>query len=144
MLKSQQRQGRYMADINIIPFVDVALVLLVIFMVTAPMLYRGFNLTLPESKTDSEYKPQEPIVVSIERDNVVYVGENQIDLDALPSRLRDAKIDDPEVAVVLRADEGVPYGMVIQVMDAVRLSGIYRIGMATQEQDGLSLFPTPS
>ncbi len=133
-----------MADINIIPFVDVSLVLLVIFMVTAPMLYRGFDLTLPESKTDSTYKPQDPIVISIEKDNVFYFGEEQVGIDAFPVRLRGAKDNNPEVSVVLRADKDVPYGTVIQVMDTVRLSGIHRIGMATQEQEGASLFPAPS
>lgn len=144
MLRSQQRQERYMADINIIPFVDVSLVLLVIFMVTAPMLYRGFDLTLPESKTDSTYKPQDPLVISIEKDNVFYFGEEQVGLDAFPVRLREAKDDNPEVSVVLRADKDVSYGTVIQVMDMVRLSGIHRIGMATQEREGASLFPAPS
>lgn len=133
-----------MADINIIPFVDVSLVLLVIFMVTAPMLYRGFDLTLPESKTDSTYKPQDPLVISIEKDNVFYFGEEQVGLDAFPVRLREAKDDNPEVSVVLRADKDVSYGTVIQVMDMVRLSGIHRIGMATQEREGASLFPAPS
>ncbi len=143
MLRSQQRQERYMADINIIPFVDVSLVLLVIFMVTAPMLYRGFDLTLPESKTDSTYKPEDPIVISIENENVIYFGEDQVDIDAFPVRLREAKAHNPEVSVVLRADKGISYGTVIKVMDEVRLSGIHRIGMATQEQEGASLLSAP-
>ncbi len=133
-----------MADINIIPFVDVALVLLVIFMVTAPMLYRGFDLTLPESKTDSTYKPENPIVISIEAKNVVYFGEDEVDVDAFPARLREAKDNNPEVSVVLRADKDIAYGRVISIMDIVRLSGIHRIGMATQEEEGASLFPAPS
>ncbi len=133
-----------MADINIIPFVDVALVLLVIFMVTAPMLYRGFDLTLPESKTDSTYKPENPIVISIEAKNVVYFGEDEVDVDAFPARLREAKDNNPEVSVVLRVDKDIAYGRVISIMDIVRLSGIYRIGMATQEEEGASLFPAPS
>ena len=95
MLRSHQRQERYMADINIIPFVDVALVLLVIFMVTAPMLYRGFDLTLPESKTDSTYKPEDPIVISIEKDSVIYFGEDRVGLDVFPARLREAKGHNP-------------------------------------------------
>ena len=144
MLRSHQRQERYMADINIIPFVDVALVLLVIFMVTAPMLYRGFDLTLPESKTDSTYKPEDPIVISIEKDSVIYFGEDRVGLDVFPARLREAKGHNPEVSVVLRADQGIAYGTVIQVMDTVRLSGIHRIGMATQEDQGTSLFAPPS
>jgi len=133
-----------MSDINIIPFVDVALVLLVIFMVTAPMLYRGFDLTLPESQTDSTYKPEKPIVISIETEHVIYFGEDQLGLDAFPARLRAAREDNPEISVVLRADKGIPYGTVITIMDMVRLSGIHRIGMATQEQGGASLFPAPS
>ena len=144
MLRSRRRQQAYMAEINIIPFVDVALVLLVIFMVTAPMLYRGFDLTLPESQTDSTYKPEAPIVISIEDQNVLYFGEERVGIEAFPARLREAKDHNPEVSVVLRADKSIPYGTVIQVMDTVRLSGIYRIGMATQEQGGASLFPAPS
>ncbi len=143
MLKSQRRQEGYMADINIIPFVDVALVLLVIFMVTAPMLYRGFDLTLPQAKTDSKYKPEKPIVISIEKESVVYFGEDQISLDKFPFHLNEAKRNNPEVSVVIRADQGIPYGTVIQVMDIVRLSGIYRIGMATQDDEGASVFASP-
>ncbi len=144
MLRSQQRQERYMADINIIPFVDVSLVLLVIFMVTAPMLYRGFDLTLPESKTDSTYKHEDPIVISIEHENVIYFGEDMVDIDAFSVRLSEAKDRNPEVSVVLRADKGIPYGTVIKIMDEVRLSGIHRIGMATQEQEESVFLPALS
>jgi biopolymer transport protein TolR len=126
----ESRHRRFLAEINVIPLVDVVLVLLVIFMVTAPMLYRGMDLTLPTS-TSNTIKPEERIVLTIERDQRVYVDKDPVPVGQLELRLKEIKQRSAEVALYLRADRDVPYGTVIQVMDGVKRAGIEKLGMVT-------------
>jgi biopolymer transport protein TolR len=119
-----------MAEINVIPLVDVVLVLLVIFMVTAPMLYRGLDITLPTSSSNN-IKPEERLIVTIERDKKLFLEKDAVSVAQLEERLRGAKQKNPEVSVYLRADRDVPYGTVVQVMDGVKRSGIEKLGMVT-------------
>ena len=124
------RHRRFLAEINIIPLVDVVLVLLIIFMVTAPMLYRGMDITLPTSSSNT-IKPEERIVLTIERDQKVYVDKDMVPLGLLESKLRSVKQRNVEVSVYLRADRDVAYGTVVQVMDEVKRAGIEKLGMVT-------------
>lgn len=129
-VQTNQGQRRFLAEMNVIPLVDVVLVLLVIFMVTAPMLHRGMDITLPTSTTNT-IKPQERIVLTIDGQDTLFLNKEQISPAQLEARLREAKARNPEVAVYLRADQGIPYGTVINVMDGVKRSGIERLGMVT-------------
>ncbi len=126
----EARRRRFMAEINVIPLVDVVLVLLVIFMVTAPMLYRGLDITLPRSTTNT-IKPEERVVLTIERDRTVYLDKDPVPLRQLQQRLNALHRKNPEVSVFLRADRDVPYGTVVQVMDGVKKAGINKLGMVT-------------
>ncbi|HZS11904.1 MAG TPA: biopolymer transporter ExbD [Nitrospirales bacterium] len=126
----ESRRRRFLAEINVIPLVDVVLVLLVIFMVTAPMLYRGMDINLPTSASNT-IKPEERIVLTIERDQKVYVDKDAVTIAQVESRLRAVKARHGDVAVYLRADRQVPYGTVVQVMDGVKRSGIEKLGMVT-------------
>lgn len=126
----ESRHRRFLAEINVIPLVDVVLVLLVIFMVTAPMLHRGLDLTLPQSSSNT-IKSGERLVVTIERDQRLYLDDDQISVGQLERRLRAAKARNADVSVYLRADRDVPYGTVVRVMDGVKRSGIERLGMVT-------------
>ena len=126
----ETRHRRFLAEINVIPLVDVVLVLLVIFMVTAPMLYRGMDIKLPTS-TSNTIKPEERIVLTIERDQKLYLDKDAIGLAQLEDRLRAVRQRNAEVSVFLRADRDVPYGTVIQVMDGVKKAGIEKLGMVT-------------
>ncbi|MGH7231868.1 MAG: ExbD/TolR family protein [Nitrospiraceae bacterium] len=126
----ESRHRRFLAEINVIPLVDVVLVLLVIFMVTAPMLYRGMDITLPTSSTNN-IKPEARVVLTIERDQKVFVDKDPVPVAELERRLRALKQDNADVSVYLRADRDVPYGTVIQVMDGVKRSGIEKLGMVT-------------
>jgi biopolymer transport protein TolR len=121
---------RFMSDINVVPLVDVVLVLLVIFMVTAPMLYRGLDINLPRTATNT-IKPEQRVVVTVERNHRVYVDKEALSLIELQPRLHSLRVSNPEVSVFLRADRDVPYGIVVQVMDAIKKAGIEKLGMVT-------------
>lgn len=126
----ESRRRRFMAEINVVPLVDVVLVLLIIFMVTAPMLYRGMDIKLPTSASNT-IKPEERLVLTIERDQKLYLDKDRVSPVQLESRLRAAKQRNREVSVFLRADREVPYGTVVQVMDGVKQAGIDKLGMVT-------------
>jgi len=126
----ESRSRRFMAEINIIPLVDVVLVLLVIFMVTAPMLYRGMDITLPQSASNT-IKPEERVMVTVERDRQVYVDKTLIPLAQFPQKMNEVRRKNPDVSVFLRADQDVPYGTVVQVMDGIKQAGIVKLGMVT-------------
>jgi biopolymer transport protein TolR len=126
----EARRRRFMAEINIIPLVDVVLVLLVIFMVTAPMLYRGIDINLPKSASNT-IKPEERVVLTVERDRRVYVDKDLVPLAQLQQKMDAVHRKNPEVSVFLRADQDVPYGTVVQVMDSIKKAGIAKLGMVT-------------
>jgi biopolymer transport protein TolR len=126
----EARRRRFMAEINIIPLVDVVLVLLVIFMVTAPMLYRGMDINLPKSASNT-IKPEERVVLTVERDRRVYVDKDLVPLAQLQQKMDAVHRKNPEVSVFLRADQDVPYGTVVQVMDSIKKAGIAKLGMVT-------------
>ncbi|MGH7235321.1 MAG: ExbD/TolR family protein [Nitrospiraceae bacterium] len=129
----ESRRRRFLAEINVIPLVDVVLVLLVIFMVTAPMLYRGMDIKLPTS-TSNTITPEERIVLTIERDQKLYLDKDPVSTGQMEFKLRSAKQRNADVAVYLRADREVPYGTVVQVMDGVKRSGIEKLGMVTDPE----------
>jgi biopolymer transport protein TolR len=127
---SPSSERRFLAEINVIPLVDVVLVLLVIFMVTAPMLYRGMDIKLPTSASNT-IKAEERLVLTIERDQKIFLDKDQLSPAQLEPKLRAAKARNAEVSVYLRADRDVPYGAVVQVMDGVKRAGIEKLGMVT-------------
>lgn len=120
-----------MAEINIIPFVDVVLVLLIVFMITAPLLYRGMDIKLPKASTNS-IKPTERKVLTVEKNQTVYLDKEEIGLARLENYLRDLKGVSPDVSLYLRADKDVPYGTVVHVMDLIKRSGIVKLGIVTE------------
>jgi biopolymer transport protein TolR len=126
----ESRQRRFMAEINVIPLVDVVLVLLIIFMVTAPMLYRGMDITLPTSASNT-IKPEIRAVLTIEKDQRLYLDKDQVSVIQLERKLRVLKEEHADVSLYLRADRDVPYGIVVQVMDGVKKAGIEKLGMVT-------------
>ena len=131
MVSSSSRSREMMADINIIPFVDVVLVLLIVFMITAPLLYRGMDIKLPSASTNS-IKPTERKVLTVEKNQTVYLDKEEIGLARLENRLRDLKGTSPDVSLYLRADRDVPYGTVVHVMDLIKRAGIVKLGIVTE------------
>ena len=123
---------RLLSEINVTPFVDVMLVLLIIFMVTAPMMMQGVDVNLPRTTTQPIRTEEERLVVTITAKQQIYLNEYQITLESLVKKLEAIYQNQPDRAVFLRADRSVPYGFVVEVMAAVRRSGIVRIGMVTE------------
>lgn len=124
------RPRQFLSEINVIPLVDVVLVLLVIFMVTAPMLHRGLDINLPTSAANN-IKAEERLIVTVQKDHSLSLGNNPISLIDLRSKLQEAKSSNPLISVYLRADQTVPYGTVVQIMDEVKGAKIERLGMVT-------------
>jgi biopolymer transport protein TolR len=131
-----------MADINVTPLVDVMLVLLIIFMIAAPMLHQGIEVALP--RADAKNLPlrvEDPLVVSIDRDGLVYLRELPVHPSQLVERLLPMLEARGDTSVFLKGDRDVPYGRVIEVLDILHRGGIVHVGMVTerlQERGGRS------
>jgi len=126
--------ARPMADINVTPLVDVMLVLLVIFMVTAPMLTAGVTVDLPRNAAARLTPPQPPLELGLLGDGRLFLGKEEIAEEALEPRLATLHAESPERAVHLRADRGIPYGEVLRVMSLVQRAGIAHVALVSQPQ----------
>jgi biopolymer transport protein TolR len=123
--------GRALAEINVTPLVDVVLVLLIIFMLTAPILQSGIEVSVPKTKSVKEIT-EERIVISITRAQRVFLGNDPVNINEIGAVLRQ-KVRDPEhQSIYLRADENVPFGAFATVMDAVKSSGITNVSIVTE------------
>jgi biopolymer transport protein ExbD/biopolymer transport protein TolR len=120
-----------LAEINITPLVDVVLVLLVIFMLAAPVLQSGIEVNVPKTRTVKEITEQR-LVVTIARDQQVYLGDQPVNVHDLPYKLHQSGQDPAHQVIYLRADERVPFGAFASVMDAVKQAGITNISIVTQ------------
>jgi len=130
----QGRTQSSLAEINVIPLVDVVLVLLIIFMLTAPIIQSGIEINVPKTKTVKELT-QERILVSIDREQKLFLNDDPININELESRLK-KKIKDPSLAMIyLRADEEVPFGTIAKVMDRAKIAGVENISVVTQPYD---------
>jgi len=131
MPDSERRLGPALSEINVTPFVDVMLVLLVIFLITAPMLLTGIDVRVPRTETRT-VQPEERLVLTVTKEGAVFVGEQPITLDRLERLLASLRQRNQKAAVFLRADERAAYGSVVKVMDIVKKAGIDRLGMVTE------------
>ncbi|MFZ3210203.1 MAG: biopolymer transporter ExbD [Terriglobales bacterium] len=128
---AQGRTQTSLADINVTPFVDVVLVLLIIFMLTAPILQSGIEVNVPKTRTVKEIT-EERLVITIDRSQRVYLGNEPININQIGPRLR-AKLRDPgRQSIFLRADQNVPFGAFATVMDAVKQAGISNVSIVTE------------
>ena len=125
------RFGPSLSEINVTPLVDVVLVLLIIFMVTAPMMTRGIDVRLPKTESGTDATEQR-LVVTVDTDNTVYLNERPVNLALLTDRLKTEMKRTGLDFVFLRADQEVPYGRVMLVMDQIKKAGADRVGMVTQ------------
>jgi biopolymer transport protein ExbD/biopolymer transport protein TolR len=123
-----------LAEINITPLVDVVLVLLVIFMISAPVLQSGIEVNVPKTKTVKEITEQR-LVVTIDRDQNVFLGDQPVNIHDLGEKLHQGNSDPSKQIIYLRSDERVPFGAFAQVMDAVKQAGITNVSIVTQPLD---------
>jgi biopolymer transport protein ExbD/biopolymer transport protein TolR len=131
---SNGRTQSAISDINVTPLVDVVLVLLIIFMVTAPVLQSGIEVNVPKTRTVKEIT-EERMVISINKQQRVFLGSDAININEIKTKLRQ-KIRDPQhQSVFIRADEDVPFGAFATVMDAVKGAGITNVSIVTQPLD---------
>jgi biopolymer transport protein TolR len=126
-----RQTGTSLSEINIVPFVDVMLVLLIIFMITAPILQSGIEVNLPKTKTVKEIS-EERLVVTIDRGQLIYLGNDAVNIHDLGNKVH-AQMRNPQTdAVFLRCDETVPFGTFATVVDALRQSGIENVSVVTE------------
>ena len=121
-----------MADINVTPLVDVMLVLLVIFMVTAPMMQQGVQVNLPKANTKAMTPQEESVVVSVDKNGKVFINKDEVPAADLRNRLSTMFASREKKEVFLKADAGVPYGEVVKTMADIKGAGIERLGMVTE------------
>jgi biopolymer transport protein TolR len=128
------RERNVLSEINVTPFVDVMLVLLVIFMVTAPLLQQGIDVNLPKAK-GKDLPPEERINLIIKKGGVIYMNENPVSMTEMRKKLEAISKLNPNV--FLKADKDVPYGIVVEVMGEIKEAGIEKLGMITEPKISL-------
>jgi len=129
---SSQRDGTTIAQINVTPLVDVMLVLLVIFMVTAPILQQGVQVNLPVTQSSAIAGTEELLVVTVAKNGKIYLNDNAMSLGEIGQKLRAIVKSQPNKQVYLRADQDVRYGLVMQTIAEIKQAGIERLGMVTR------------
>jgi biopolymer transport protein TolR len=140
--RSARRSPRLVSEINVTPFVDVMLVLLVIFMVTAPLLTAGVDVDLPKTQAAQTTGQDEPLVVSMNAQKKLFLQETELDRDALIARLKAVTANKPDQRIFVRGDKGLPYGDIMEVMGALSAAGFSKVSLVA-EIPGSSTGRTP-
>jgi biopolymer transport protein TolR len=135
MLNGSGNNKRFMSDINVTPFVDVMLVLLIIFMVTAPMMIQGVDVNLPQTTAKEIKTKDEPLILNITKDMEISIEKTVIKLEDFEKKIGAILQYREDKQVLLRADKDVPYGFVVKVMAAAKKAGIEKLGMITEPVD---------
>lgn len=123
---------RLISDINVTPFVDVMLVLLVIFMVTAPMMMQGVDVALPETTSQPLAAKKENLIITINKQNQIFINNYQVEIDFLQEKLNKILEGRDNREVYLRADREISYGFVVRVMAEIKAAGVDKLGMVTE------------
>jgi biopolymer transport protein TolR len=132
--RSRTRKHSPMHEINVTPFVDVILVLLIIFMVTAPLLTSGVPLELPEAKGQQLQSNKEPLTISVQKDGKVYLQETQIELNDIASKLKAIAKGGYDEPIFVRGDKGIDYGTVMRVMARIKQGGFNKVSLVTESE----------
>ena len=129
---SSSREGTTISQINVTPLVDVMLVLLVIFMVTAPIIQQGVQVNLPQTKASAIAGNEEPLIVTVAKDGKIYLNDNVVSLPDLGTKLTAIKKLQSDKQVYLRADQDVRYGTVMKTIAEIKQAGIEKLGMVSR------------
>ncbi len=129
---NRNNESRLVSDINVTPLVDVILVLLIIFMVTAPMLQMGIDVNLPRVKSKSIDVGEEKLILTINNKKEIFINKYKASIDNLKPKLESIFASRIDREIFMRADEKVPYGFVVKVMSEVRKAGVDKLGMITE------------
>ena len=132
--RGRARKHTPMHEINVTPFVDVMLVLLIIFMVTAPMLTSGVPIELPETKGQQLQTNKEPVTISVDKSGKVFIQETEIRLDELADKLKAIAKNGVEEQIFIRGDKGIDYGTVMRVMGRVKAAGFTKVSLVTETE----------
>ena len=138
--RGRRKRQQPMSDINVTPFVDVMLVLLVIFMVTAPLLTVGVQVDLPKAQASLIQEPDEPLSVTVDFEGRVYLQNSEIELRKLTARLIAVTGANPDIRIFVRGDKTIDYGRVMQVMGTINAAGFKRVALIT-EMPGRATLP---
>ncbi len=125
---------RVMGEINVVPLVDVVLVLLIIFMVTAPMMMQGLDVKLPETEAGTLKQSDELLILSVTAQGNIFLDEFPVKVEGLGDKIKNIKSRKPKTQVILRADKDVPYGVVVNVLAEARKAGVDNLGMVTEPE----------
>ena len=136
MYKRINKKHKIMSQINVTPFVDVMLVLLIVFMVTAPLLTVGVSVDLPKTKASQLNSKGDPIVVSIKQNGDLFIQEREIDSLQLLPRLKAISSGNKSLRVYVRGDKNVPYGVVLDTIAKIKSSGFKKVALVAKLQDG--------
>ncbi len=131
-MTSGGKHSELMSDINVTPFVDVMLVLLVIFMVTAPMMIQGLNVDLPEASAKPLDSEKEHLIISINKQQQIFINDFEVSVESLRDKLLKILQGRTDRDVFLKADKSIPYGTVVQVMAEIKGAGVEQLGMITE------------
>lgn len=134
--RRRRARPRAMSEINVTPFVDVMLVLLIIFMVAAPLLVVGVPIDLPETSAAALESEEEPITVSVTVDGQIFLQESEVSLEQLVTTLEAIASEGVETRIFVRGDRGTDYGTIMQVMARISSAGYQRLGLVTAEEEG--------
>ncbi|MBF0285182.1 MAG: protein TolR [Magnetococcales bacterium] len=121
-----------MSEINVTPLVDIMLVLLIIFMVAAPLMTQGVEVDLPQTEADTLTSDQEPLTVSIKHSGKTYIEEKEVSLEEIVVKAAALRKANPKLPVFVRADKKVPYGTVMEVMSHLQQGGVTQVGLVTE------------
>ena len=135
MLTGGNNQRRFMSDINVTPFVDVMLVLLIIFMVTAPMMMQGVEVNLPQTTTKNIKTKEDPLILTVDKNGEIFLEKHKLKLEDLETKVQGILKYRKDKEILLRGDKEVPYGFVIKVLAGMKRAGFDKVGMITEPLD---------
>lgn len=127
----EDKKHRFLSEINMVPFVDIVLVLLIIFMISAPLMYRGIDINLPQSSVNT-IKQEQRIMLTVDKRHNIFVDNDMVPMSRLETAIQGKKMPGSDTTLYLKADREVPYGIIVSIMDIVKKIGIDKLGMITE------------